>query len=146
MIVQYQLKREEEAENSAKTYNGKVVVVCDRSIIDPAAYIGMDSLDKVLSEFDISFEQALKRYNLVIHLETAAKGASDFYTLENNNARSENINEAISIDDKLLSVWSRHPRRYIIDNNGKNFEQKIECMEKIIIEYLQVDQKQRDIR
>ena len=38
------------------------------------------------------------RYDLVIHLSTAADGAEKFYDLENNKARWETIEHAISVD------------------------------------------------
>ena len=48
-------------------------------------------------------------YDAVFHLVTAAKGAEKFYTLENNKARSERIEEAAIVDDKIISAWTGHP-------------------------------------
>ena len=57
-----------------------------------------------------------KRYNAVIHLQTAALGASEFYTLENNHARMEAPAEAIALDKRLSHAWVGHNRLVIIDN------------------------------
>jgi Tfp pilus assembly protein PilE len=39
-----------------------------------------------------------KRYDVVLHLVTAADGAEKFYTLENNAARYEDVPTAIKVD------------------------------------------------
>ena len=44
-----------------------------------------------------------KRYDGVFHLVTAADGAKDFYTLENNKVRRETLAEAIELDKKNSS-------------------------------------------
>ena len=42
-----------------------------------------------------------KRYDMVLHLVTAADGAANYYTTENNQARYETVEEAVDIDGKL---------------------------------------------
>ena len=61
----------------------------------------------------------LGRYDAVFHLVTAAQGAERFYTLDNNQARSESPQEARDVDERLVASWNGHPRHYIIDNNGR---------------------------
>jgi len=48
---------------------------------------------------------------------TAAIGAEQFYTLENNVARSEPIELARELDDKCSKAWVGHPYVDVIDNN-----------------------------
>ncbi len=48
---------------------------------------------------------------------TAALGAEQFYTLENNLARSEPIELARELDDKCSKAWIGHPYVDVIDNN-----------------------------
>jgi hypothetical protein len=60
-------------------------------------------------------------------LVTAAIGAENFYTLENNNARSEGIELARSLDQKTLNAWTGHPHITVCPNlPGESFDQKIE--------------------
>ena len=54
------------------------------------------------------------RYDLVIHLVTAADGASAFYTTRNNSARSENISQALALDAKTRECWSVHSNVQVI--------------------------------
>jgi len=62
----------------------------------------------------------------VVHLVTAADGANKFYSSNNNEARYENIQEAIDLDKKLINAWVGHPHFSIISNNIGNFQEKID--------------------
>ena len=63
-------------------------------------------------------------YDAVFHLVTAAKGAEEFYTLSNNDARKETLEEARVLDKKTIDSWNGHKKLKIIDNST-NFEEKI---------------------
>lgn len=54
-------------------------------------YLSGTQWDKLLSMLGMTEEQVHARYDLVIHLETAAIGAEKYYTVENNAARKEGI-------------------------------------------------------
>ena len=56
-------------------------------------------------------------YDAVFHLVSAAKGAKEFYTLENNPARFESIEAAIISDDKIIEAYTGHPHFRVIDNS-----------------------------
>ena len=64
------------------------------------------------------------RYDQIIHMVTAANGAEQFYTLENNVTRTESIDFAREIDKRLSKAWIGHPVLDCIDNCGA-FEVKI---------------------
>lgn len=55
-----------------------------------------------MTDYDLN-EQKLRdyRYDLVIHLSTAADGAEEYYDYANNAARHENVLFAIELDKKL---------------------------------------------
>ncbi|MCR5120385.1 MAG: CYTH domain-containing protein, partial [Lachnospiraceae bacterium] len=63
-------------------------------------------------------------YDAVFHLVTAAKGAEEFYTTANNEARSEGIKQASELDDKLIEAWTGHPHFRVIGND-QDFDTKI---------------------
>ena len=45
-----------------------------------------------MTEYDLTLDKLRdKRYDLVIHMSTAADGAEKYYDLSSNKARSENI-------------------------------------------------------
>lgn len=62
---------------------------------------------------------------------TAANGAESFYTLENNLTRTESIEVAREIDERLVRAWTGHPYMDVIDN-CTDFEKKITRVLKVI--------------
>ena len=56
------------------------------------------------------------RYDQIVHLVTAANGAEQFYSLENNITRTETIEVARAIDEKCSKAWLGHPCMDVIDN------------------------------
>ncbi|VDN03753.1 unnamed protein product [Thelazia callipaeda] len=94
----------------------RVLVICDRGAMDPSAYIDKES-----------WAQSLKELNLdQFNLREAADGAEEYYSLANNGARSESLNEAIEQDRLTRDAWLGHPRVDVIDNIGcKSFDDKI---------------------
>ena len=44
----------------------------------------------------------MDNYDMVVHMVTAADGKEEFYTLENNEARSETVEQAKELDKKTI--------------------------------------------
>jgi hypothetical protein len=61
------------------------------------------------------------RYDAIIHMVTAADGASSFYDGLTNEARYENKDEAIEKDKKLRNAYMSHKRWVMIDNQHATF-------------------------
>lgn len=107
--IYYQAAREMKKE--------KVLIVCDRGFLDSKAYLSELQFQYILKDINANEIELRDNYDAVFHLVTAAKGAEEFYTLENNAARSEGIHEAKILDDKLIAAWTGHPHFRIIDNS-----------------------------
>ena len=105
------------------TYD-KIVVVCDRGLIDGKAYMEPNDFSKILNEFGTTETEVRDSYDAVIHLVTAANGAEKYYSLANNKARRESLDEARAIDEKTLNAWIGHPHVSIIDNST-SFKKKV---------------------
>ncbi|MDD6236438.1 MAG: AAA family ATPase, partial [Clostridiales bacterium] len=108
--MKLQMEKEKVFEQAAHAMMAdKVLLVCDRGILDNKAY--MDDLEFAEAvQFIQSNEVELRdSYDAVFHLVTAAKGAEEFYTTANNAARTETVEEAAALDDKLISAWTGHP-------------------------------------
>ena len=104
-MLEYQIAREKTYLKIAKEMkHDKIVILFDRGTMDGKAYITEDDFEEILNEKGLSEADLKSRYNLVIHLKTAAIGAEKFYTLKNNKARNENKQKAIDLDNKL--EWS----------------------------------------
>ena len=110
----------------------KVLIICDRGVMDNKAYMKKDEFEQVLKEVNANEVELRDGYDAVFHLVTAAKGAEQFYTTINNTARTETPEQAVLLDDKIISAWTGHPHFRVIDNSY-DFETKIR---KLITEIL----------
>lgn len=126
LILTYQLNKERTYEEAIKLLpnNAKCVLIYDRGIMDNKAYITNQEFKTIITELGLEEIELLDRYDLVIHLVTAADGKEDYYTLDNNNARTETKEEAKALDKKTRNAWNGHNNLIIIDNEV-NFEEKI---------------------
>lgn len=124
--LKLQIEKEKVFEEAAhKIFNSdKILIVCDRGTIDNKAYMTDGEFKSALLNLNVSETELRDTYDAVFHLVTAAKGAEEFYTLSNNQARTETAAEAAAMDDKLISVWTGHPHFRVIDN-VKGFEEKM---------------------
>jgi len=103
----------------------KRVLICDRGCMDVKAYVSPKQLRIILKNNDWD-ETSLRdqRYDAVFHLITAAEGKEEFYTLENNAARSETPEQARKLDLKTRKAWLGHSHLRVIDNST-DFEGKL---------------------
>ena len=95
----------------------KILIVCDRGLPDNRAYMNDEDFQMCLKETGLTEEEIYKEYKGAFHLVTAAKGAEDYYTTENNTARTETPREAADLDDRVIEAWKNHPNLIIIDNS-----------------------------
>ena len=123
--MRLQLDKERVFEQAAASMNaGKVLIVCDRGALDNKAYMDTVEFAALLEYLGTNEIELRDHYDAVFDLVTAAKGAEAFYTTENNSARTETVDEAAALDDKLISAWTGHPHLRVIDNSS-NFEDKM---------------------
>jgi predicted ATPase len=125
-VMNVQRSLEDGLENVLKARGKPGVLICDRGMMDGAAYMSTEKFEAILAEQDMEIQDVREgRYNAVFHMVTAADGASQFYSLDNNDARSESPEEAIAMDKKTQGAWAGHPRLYVLDNST-GFEGKLQ--------------------
>lgn len=100
------------------------VILLDRGIMDIRAFLTDEVFSGILKRKGLTRAAIRHRYDGVIHLVTAADGAAEYYTGENNSARLETPEEALRIDLRTQESWVGHPRFKIIDNST-DFQGKI---------------------
>lgn len=116
-LVGLQLQKERVFRRGAESLKAnRVLIVCDRGAMDNKAYMSELEFQLVAREMGRAEVELRDTYDAVFHLVTAAKGAEDAYTCENNRARTESMEQAAALDDKLLAAWTGHPHLRVIDN------------------------------
>lgn len=109
----------------AKASGRPTVLLCDRGTGDSAAYCSPADWAIISTAAAAPFpelrdkpaESLVNRYDLVIHLVTAADGAEAFYTKVGNSARRETREEALVVDKRVNEAWAGHHSRRIVDNS-----------------------------
>jgi hypothetical protein len=94
------------------------LVIYDRGAMDPVSYLDSEQWDllKIRNPEWNDVDLRDNRYDQIVHLITAANGAEQFYTLENNITRTETIEKARELDEKCAKAWVGHPCMDVIDN------------------------------
>lgn len=135
-IMRLQLEKEKLYEEFCENLpDEKVLLVCDRGLMDCKAYMSEVEYDQALFELNLDEVQLRDNYDAVFHLVTAAKGAEKYYTTANNGARRENLEEAIVADNKTIACWTGHPHFRAIDNST-DFEGKLKKLVREICSFL----------
>ena len=97
--VELQLTKERLFEQAASGMaSEKILIVCDRGVMDNRAYMNEEEFEDVLRALDGDLIDWRDRYDAVFHLVTAANGAEEFYTKANNAARYESVEEAVQVN------------------------------------------------
>jgi hypothetical protein len=80
---------------------------------------------QVLAALHQSEADLLARYDIVVHLTSAAAGAREHYSTGNNAARTETPEQAAALDSKILAAWEHHHKLSVVSNEG-TFEDKLQ--------------------
>lgn len=142
-IVRVQLALEDAFLDFARTQQRHAVLLCDRGVIDGAAYLPAEAWGRIIGATG-STEAQLRddRYDAVLHLVTTALGAESHYDTHTNAVRYETLEEARAVDLRLRQAWSGHPRHYIIDNSAE-FETKLHRVLQAVCEIVGVSVPER---
>lgn len=128
-VVGLQLAKEKlYSMNAQKMSANKILLLCDRGILDNRAYSKSDDEFRQICEGQgISPINYRDTYDAVVHLVTAAEGASEAFLSNryNNPARAyRTIGEAIHLDHATRKAWYGHGHLRVIDNST-DFEHKV---------------------
>lgn len=99
-----------------------IPMVLDRATLDGAAY-WPDGLESFLSELGTDYQTELRRYDVVLYLESASKADYEIHQTSN-PTRTESHEEASQLSDVVRNIWQAHPRFHVVKNN-RTFENKV---------------------
>lgn len=123
--MELQLEKEKLFMRAAEGMNcDRMLVLCDRGALDNKVYMSNEDFAEVLEHVGVSEIELRDSYDAVFHLVSAANGAAEFYTTDNNTARTETVEQAIELDNKLIDAWTGHRHLRVIDND-RDFDKKI---------------------
>lgn len=113
-IIARQFRLEGAARSRAR--RAKVpIVVCDRGMLDTAAYLrgGLPEFEK---RYRMMPEDVYKRYDLVVELATVAT-VPELYARDQKSSLhlSEDIHKALQLAKKTSELWRQHPRHWHVD-------------------------------
>ncbi len=92
---------------------GASAMICDRGILDGAAY-WPEGLTDFTKHFALDLTEIYNRYDLVIHLESVVVCNQDSFGRDNNATRYEDTHEALLRERLSQLVWAGHPNRILI--------------------------------
>lgn len=126
LILEYQLGKEKIYEKAVSSLpeKDKCVIIYDRGAMDNKAYIGKNKFEQLFKELKLKQLDIIDNYDMVIHMVTAADGKEEYYTLANNAARTESVEDAKALDKRTMDAWSGHSNLKIIDNKTE-FDEKL---------------------
>ncbi|CAB9512925.1 expressed unknown protein [Seminavis robusta] len=134
-LCRLQLALENNLTDIAASYHHNkqaVVILCDRGVLDNKGYMSSELWQDVLASLGMEEASILEHYAGVIHMDTAAKGALEFYksgdTVDDDGnpvSRQETPEQARALDDQMWNVWQGHAHHYRVtnrkpDNNNNN--------------------------
>ena len=143
-ILKLQLTLERAYTDLAASTGRPTIVIFDRGMRDCLAFMAPGEWPRALETLNqemangpagrITDEYTLQRYDGVVHLVTAADGASEFYkfgVVEDDSGgrvyRRETPHEAVEQDQRINAAWKEHPRHVIVTNEQPNgFEGKLQ--------------------
>lgn len=125
------LNKEETTREAVRLLGKDTVIIYDRGLMDGRAYTELSDFIEILAKHLLTITEARDQYDAVFHMVTAADGAEEFYTLENNTARRETPEEAREKDLKTRNAWLGHTHLRVIDNST-GFKEKIDRLLKEI--------------
>lgn len=136
LILAYQYQKEEIYNRAIiDTKEEDIIIIYDRGILDNKAYITDIEFSEILGDLSniigkkLDELDLLARYDMVIHLESSA--CSSGYSLENNKARYESVEEAVLLDKRTVNAWAMHNNLHIV-KSVDNFIDKVNMVRALI--------------
>ncbi|MCK4539760.1 ATP-binding protein [Candidatus Parcubacteria bacterium] len=131
-IISGQHKAESQAMTEAAN-NGAKAIICDRGILDGAAYLA-GGVAEFCQRFRVDENNALSQYETVIHLESLSTLNPDLYMdlITTNPNRFEPLEQAQGRELNLRHAWAQHPKRiHLAGKLNKSAERTLEIVSQI---------------
>lgn len=101
---------------------GHKVLVCDRGLMDAAAYLP-GGTQQLAADFGVNIAEGFARYSAVIHVESLATADPNKYGKQENEGRFEPLDRAQKLEMATRAIWSQHST-YIFLEGGRGAGRK----------------------
>lgn len=116
-ILSLQQALEETCERLARSCGARLLV-CDRGVLDGAAY-WPGGREAFLHHFDLPVEECFARYRTILHLQSLAEAHPYLYGTENNATRFEDVTDALRVEQSVRAAWEGHPGLIVVPAEGE---------------------------
>jgi len=145
-MIELQLQIEETFARIAKATGQRSVIIFNRGIADASAFIPQNLWPAVVN-FNPAVKQGLltllSRYDLIIHMVTAASGAEVHFVGPDGIPCKEEkeLENARALDDRVLHSYRGHPLLEVIDNKSfDSFGEKLERVLETVVNLVNADE------
>ncbi len=128
-IVAVQQTLEETCERLARNWGARLIV-CDRGILDGAAY-WPGGRQAFLDHFGWTGEDCFARYHRVLHLQSLAEAHPHLYGPQDNTIRYEDVTDALRVEQAVRDAWQGHPGLIVIAA-----QEELECKIVRVLEHV----------
>lgn len=112
MVLELQLQQERTWAKIAAGSDTRSVVLISQGLMSARAHLHEEHWNKLLEDWNTDENYIFSRYDLVLHLETAANGAEVRFT-----SKSESMEEARLLDRAIRRAWTGHKNQIICSNS-----------------------------
>uniref|UniRef100_A0A7S2S009 NadR/Ttd14 AAA domain-containing protein n=1 Tax=Mucochytrium quahogii TaxID=96639 RepID=A0A7S2S009_9STRA len=140
-LIELQLQMEQSFYNIAQSTGRPSIILYDRGLLDVAAYLPRNLWHNILNYnqwLRDGMLGVLERYDLILHLVTAANGAHKYYHSRSHRQDDISIETALEMDEKIQESYRGHPRHLIVDNST-DFGKKLERVFEHIVDLISGD-------
>lgn len=132
-IFKTQTAWEDMARAYAEDLGGKVAIICDRGLLDNAAFCDDDDMfERVAGTYGLDWENILDRYDMILHMRSVAYGAKELFEQDsNNNARWHDADQSEAAEIEIRRSWCHHPNRHLVEHVDDLDEKLDWCLAKI---------------
>jgi predicted ATPase len=151
-LMRLQLAVERSLTRIAASTGRPSIIIFDRGLLDPKGYMDEATWARVLNELDSTYTDTgfvkkgvtesylLNRYDGVLHMVTAADGATEYYkygTVKDDSGnvviRHETPEKAVALDVKMRECWKAHPNQQVVGNGQGGFGEKLEAAAAVVL-------------
>lgn len=140
VFLKYQMMQEDMFKTFAALNSKPTVLLLDRGVMDQKVFTSSLSIwNEALKQCNVTEDDILKRYDMVMHLSTCAKvGEYEWGPGSNNPGRYHTPEEAATLDKTCEDVYKGHKQLRMVPHCPK-FEDKLEFVMKYLEDALGVD-------